>query len=86
MLNIPELTNIASNITAIRLMTEDDIEANNIVNNWQKTKMYLNVEQSRIADAIASQNRLKVNIFEQTSYRKSKKVKKQCEFLRFFLD
>lgn len=75
MLNIPELNNIASNITAIRLMTEDDIEANNIVNNWQKTKMYLNVEQSRIADAIASQNRLKVNIFEQTSYRKSKKVK-----------
>lgn len=61
MLNIPELNVIASNISAIRLMTEEDIEANNIVNNWKKTKLYLNVEQSQIAQEIASPNRLKVN-------------------------
>lgn len=62
MLNIPELNIVASNITAIRLMTEEDIEANNIVNNWKKTKMYFNAEQSQIAQDIASPNRLKVNI------------------------
>ena len=61
MLIIPELNSVASNVTAIRLMTEEDIEANNIVNNWKKTKMYLNIEQSRVANEIASPNRLKVS-------------------------
>lgn len=61
MLNIPELKDVAANITAIRLMTEEDIEATNIVTNWKRTKMYLNIEQSRIADEIASPNRLKVS-------------------------
>lgn len=60
MLNIPEINAIASNITAIRLMLEEDIEANNIVNNWKKTKMYFNAEQSQVAQDIASPNRLKV--------------------------
>lgn len=57
MLNIPELNAVASNITAIRFMREEDIEANNVVNNWKKTK-------TRIADGIASPDRLKVNKFK----------------------
>lgn len=61
MLNIPELNKVFSNITAIRLMTEDDIEANNIVNNWKTNKIYLDVEQTQYADNIASSDRLKVN-------------------------
>lgn len=64
MLNLPEMSKLAANITAIRLMTEEDIEANNILNNWKRTKMYLNAEQSRIAEDIASPNRLKVNIID----------------------
>lgn len=63
MLNIPEMSETKANFTAIRLMTEEDIEANNIVNNWKRAKMYLNAEQSRIAEDIASPNRLKVNRF-----------------------
>lgn len=63
MLNTPEFKAVESNVTAIRLMTEDDIEANNIVNSWKRTKMYLNAEQSRVAERIASPNRLKVNKF-----------------------
>lgn len=85
MLNVPELNTVTANISAIRLMTEDDIEANNIVNNWKNTKMYLNAEQSRIAEEIASPNRLKVNVF--FSQVLSTQRKTTSEFLsRYFLD
>lgn len=79
MLNIPEMSEVAANFTAIRLMTEEDIEANNIVNNWKRSKMYLNAEQSRIANEVASPNRLKVNRFN-LSYTKKHKQKQQVKF------
>lgn len=84
MLNIPELKNVEANITVIRLMTEEDIEANNIVNYWKRTKLYLNVEQSRIADEIASPNRLKVNISLHTI--RDNLHKKRIEQMSFLCD
>lgn len=66
MLNIPELKDIRSNITTIRLMTDEDVEAKNIISKWKKDKMYLNVDQYRYAQDVASPNRLKVNSQENT--------------------
>lgn len=62
MLTIPELKEIRSNITTIRMMMEEDVEAKNIINMWKKNKMYLNAEQFRYAQNVASPNRLKVSL------------------------
>lgn len=59
MLNIPELKQVRSNITAIRLMTSEDVEAMNIIDQWKKNKKYFNAEQYRAAKIFAP-NRLKV--------------------------
>lgn len=61
MLNIPELKEIRSNVTTIRIMMEEDVEAKNIISMWKKNKKYLDSEQSRYEQDITSPNRLKVN-------------------------
>lgn len=66
MLNVPELKDIRSNITTIRLMTDEDVEARNIISKWKKDKMFLNADQYRYAQDVASPNRLKVNSQENT--------------------
>lgn len=64
MLNIPELKDVRSNITALRLMTSEDVEAMNIVDQWRKKKKYFNAAQSRYADLIIAPNRLNVSSVE----------------------
>lgn len=66
MLNVPELKEIRSNITTIRLMTDEDVEAKNIINKWKKDKKFLNADQYRYAQDVTSPNRLKVNSRENT--------------------
>lgn len=61
MLNIPELKEIRSNITTIRIMMEEDVEAKNIISMWKKNKKYLNSEQVRFESDITSPNRLRVS-------------------------
>lgn len=68
MLNIPELKEIRSNITTIRLMTDEDVEAKNVINKWKKSKMFLNSDQYRYAQDVTSPNRLKVNSEENLMY------------------
>lgn len=60
MLNIPELKEVRSNITAIRLMMSEDVEALNIIDQWKKNKKFFNVAQYRYAEQILAPNRLKV--------------------------
>lgn len=62
MLNIPELKEVRSNITAIRLMMSEDVEALNVIDQWKKNKKYFNVEQYRYAEQIVAPNRLKVKL------------------------
>lgn len=62
MLNIPELKEVRSNITAIRLMTSEDVEAMNIINEWKRNKKYFNAAQSRFAEQIFVPNQLKVKL------------------------
>lgn len=61
MLNIPELKEIRSNITAIRLMTSEDFEAKTILAQWKKNKKPFNAAQNQYAEEISASNRLKVN-------------------------
>lgn len=63
MLNIPELKEVRSNITAIRLMMSEDVEALNIIDQWKKNKKFFNVAQYRYAEQILAPNRLKVKLF-----------------------
>lgn len=62
MLNIPELKEVRSNITAIRLMMSEDVEALNVIDQWKKNKKYFNVAQYRYAEQIVAPNRLKVKL------------------------
>lgn len=64
MINSPELKEIRSNVTAIRLMSSMDVEALNIINQWKEKKKYLNAEQYRVAQRISavSYDRLKVRL------------------------
>lgn len=62
MLNIPELKDVRSNITAVRLMTSEDVEAMNIIDQWKKNRKYLNAAQYRYAEQIVAPNRLKVKL------------------------
>lgn len=61
MLNLPELKQVKSNLTTIRLMPAEDVEAQRIIEQWQKTKKYLNLNQMRLAKQVYSPNKLKVN-------------------------
>lgn len=49
MIDIPELKEVRSNLTAVRLMSSTDVEALNIVNQWKEKKKYFNAEQYRYA-------------------------------------
>ena len=66
MLDVPELKEVRSNITAIRLMTSEDVEAMNIINQWKEKKKYLNAVQYRYAEQIYAPNRLKVKLLWRT--------------------
>lgn len=54
MMNIPEMKEIRSNFTAIRLMSSMDVEALNIINQWKEKKKYLNAEQYRVAQRVSA--------------------------------
>lgn len=63
MLNIPELKQVSSNITTIRLMTSEDVEAMNVIDQWKKNKRlnyYLTAEQYRYTQQFTSPNCLTV--------------------------
>lgn len=64
MLNLPELKAVQSNITTIRLMASEDVEAMNILDQWKRNRRlnYLTAEQYRYAQQIFSPNRLNVFI------------------------
>lgn len=64
MLNIPELADIRSNITAIRLMASEDVEAMNMIDQWKKNKKYFTAAQSVAAEQVYAPNRLKVGNFQ----------------------
>lgn len=69
MVNSPELKEVRSNFTAIRLMSAMDVEALNIINQWKEKKKYLNAEQYRVAQRVSavSYDRLKVNLISYPS-------------------
>lgn len=62
MLDIEELKNVRANITAIRVMTSEEIEIKNIVNNMKNEKGYVNTEHYQLATQVSSPRKLRVCI------------------------
>lgn len=68
MIDIPELKEVRSNLTAIRLMSSTDVEALNIVNQWKENKKYFNTEQYQYAQQFpyVLSDRLRVRFSSRT--------------------
>lgn len=62
MLNMEDFKGVRANITTIRLMMDEDIEAKNIISKWKQNKNFFNAEQLRHAQNITATNRLKVSL------------------------
>lgn len=63
MLDISELKEVRSNITAIRMMSSDNIEVKNIVNNMVNERDYSYTKQYQQSTQFSSPLRLRVCIF-----------------------
>lgn len=63
MIDLSNLKEVRSNITAVRLMSATDVEAMNIVKQWKENKKYLNAEQFKHAEqtSYVQSNRLRVS-------------------------